>query len=506
MALRSLDIRLVEDALTSDRLWGPEEGELGTPTTPNKTSTPPNPHTHAHASCHDLGWTPDDVAHRLIWMVGAHLRRDRSSWRPRRRRNLDMAPLCRDIGSGSVSIVSDLPHAKTFLASHDASGHGRQLVEEAQLGGRRLALRIFFESLSVCFADIMLPQNEHAPSEHQPGRAGVLNAMRHKCALLVALRDVKHLRVRHEDSGFFSAWLIVLEALLFVPAETHITVEWRVTGKEAHFTYAPDAPGECVWRTLYAPLDESRPARDTVSAAAEPTGELGERMNLCLGLRFRWLLRGSRFEMPQRQAYHELLSAHIQPRHPAIVEAMRTLGARLRGGCAIGVHKRVWTPGTREYQGSRQVPTIGGFVRAVQAVVDESPVAVTHVFLATDDKYAVAHFERAFGARLVVRDGVKRVGGGLNYADATLNEVHIRSPHNPGCGVGDAVDVVIDAMLLACCDSVVHMDSNVSSAVGYLNPATRMRHVVDLLDGAKDEMNEPGYYSETGGKPPHHII
>ena len=185
-----------------------------------------------------------------------------------------------------------------------------------------------------------------------------------------------------------------------------------------------------------------------------------------------------------------------------------------------GVHKRVWTPGTAEYQGSRQVPTIDGFLRATQAVVAESAEPVTHIFLATDDKHAVSRFEAAFGDKLVVRGGVKRVGGGLNYADSTLNEVHIRSPHNPGCGLSDAVDVLVDAMLLSCCRAVVHMDSNVSSAVGILSPSTQMRHVVDVLgrlswewDGAvhpatgglqtalvmPQELCERGYWSETGG-------
>ena len=113
---------------------------------------------------------------------------------------------------------------------------------------------------------------------------------------------------------------------------------------------------------------------------------------------------------------------------------------------------------------------------------------------------------------------MQRVGGGLNAGDSTLNEVHIKSPHNPGCSLSDAVDVLADALLLASCHVVVHMDSNVSSAVSYLNPASEMRHVLDLLvEGpppppsatsatsavvAPKELLQGGYYSETGGRPP----
>lgn len=99
------------------------------------------------------------------------------------------------------------------------------------------------------------------------------------------------------------------------------------------------------------------------------------------------------------------------------------------------------------------------------------------------DANAEAAFREAFGARLRVRDGVQRVRGGLN-ADGTLNEVHIRSPHNPRCSLNDAVDVVADALLLSCCGWVLHMDSNVSSAVAIMAPRTQMVHVVDVLESS----------------------
>ena len=59
--------------------------------------------------------------------------------------------------------------------------------------------------------------------------------------------------------------------------------------------------------------------------------------------------------------------------------------------------------------------------------------------------------------------------------------MHIKSPHNPGCSLDDAVDVVADAMLLSRCDIVLHMDSNVTTAVGVMGQHTKMLHMVDVL-------------------------
>ena len=105
---------------------------------------------------------------------------------------------------------------------------------------------------------------------------------------------------------------------------------------------------------------------------------------------------------------------------------------------------------------------------------------MTHIFLATDDAAAEEAFRDAFGALLHVRTGVQRVKGGLN-PDHTLNEVHIKSPYNPRCTLKDAVDVLSDALLLAKCATVVHMDSNVTSAVALLNPKATMVHMCDLF-------------------------
>ena len=43
----------------------------------------------------------------------------------------------------------------------------------------------------------------------------------------------------------------------------------------------------------------------------------------------------------------------------------------------------------------------------------------------------------------------------------------------------DAVDVVADAMLLAKCNCVLHMDSNVTSAVALMSAEVEMVHIRD---------------------------
>ena len=50
-----------------------------------------------------------------------------------------------------------------------------------------------------------------------------------------------------------------------------------------------------------------------------------------------------------------------------------------------------------------------------------------------------------------------------------------------GCSLEDAIDVVADAMLLARCQYVLHMDSNVTSAVALMNADVTMHHITSVL-------------------------
>lgn len=140
---------------------------------------------------------------------------------------------------GSVQrtqVASGLPHFQRF--AQDCK-FAQQLVTEAEAGHRKAALRIFFEGADSSLEEMMKPHNCLPPSEHQPGREGFLKILVDKCKSLVALGGAGRIVVHHEDSGFFSAFLVVLDVLLMASPETEISVKWQLTGDEKHFTCAP---------------------------------------------------------------------------------------------------------------------------------------------------------------------------------------------------------------------------------------------------------------------------
>ena len=109
--------------------------------------------------------------------------------------------------------------------------------------------------------------------------------------------------------------------------------------------------------------------------------------------------------------------------------------------------------------------TLEMFIKAVEVILSilaKEGIPDHAIFLATDDAEAVDVFKRAFGCRLIVRDNVQRT-----TSDAA--EVHFRDWDR--LSITDAEDVLVDTMLLAKCDVLVHASSSVSTVASIINPA-----------------------------------
>ena len=286
--------------------------------------------------------------------------RQRNSWRLRH---------------GGASVISGLLQVALLLEDSAV----KQLVAEADSGRRTKALRFFFQAADAVLQELMKPENEAPPSVHQPGRAGYIEILKVKAHTLVSLGAARSITVSHEDSGFFSAWLIVLDTLLFAPPEASVTVEWRPSGTEKHFTYLDaETPNLDVWNALFQPLhrpcstEDSRatmaaavitkaraaagvPAVEvldnTVFSSADRSMLVASRWNLFLSPRFRFLLNLEEHAAVARSlrlAYVALYRRYCHVRHPAILSecCMSTGIARAleRAELTIGVHKRVYTP------------------------------------------------------------------------------------------------------------------------------------------------------------------
>ena len=255
-----------------------------------------------------------------------------------------------------------------------------------------------------------------------------------------------------------------------------------------------------VQRSLAFPPDDAPPAApaseaDAVHAqiAAQLAPRDGgvvkssRRVNLYLSACF----RGLYFDAPEfdrhRRAYAAAYAARVRVRDRSVNAAFAEVAARLAGAYVVGVHKRVATPATEQMQRRLRIPAAATFadVAARLFVARGGFQRRALVYLATDDAAAPPAFRSVFGDRLVVRDGVRRTDGGVR--NGVMNEVH----NQPGSGLQEARDALLDALILAhCCDVLVHVDSNVVLSVACMNADLELVHAAEHSDDAADRHDQ----------------
>ncbi len=267
--------------------------------------------------------------------------------------------------------------------------------------------------------------------------------------------------IRHHDNGFFANFLAVLDTLVLARNDAYVYVDWRLTGAESHFRYGP--VGRNVWTEMFEPLS---PTGELIHAS--PCCVVGGRMNRFLISRGKDLLSMHPNLAAIRSQYYRKYSSRIRIRNSYIKEEVERIRSAMRGHVAVGVHKRMSRREVAANQLSGRIPTDSMMIDTVEVIAARHKGICPLIYLATDDDDTLEAFRRHFGSRVMFRAGVQR------FPPTSRTEVHTQPWER--LGVKDACDVMIDALLLAECNQIVHMSSNVSTCVGFLNPKVELIH------------------------------
>ena len=306
---------------------------------------------------------------------------------------------------------------------------------------------------------------------------------------LCDLAEARYVRVLTVDNGFFANWLQVLDACYFATCAARVEPDWVRTGKEREFNYG--AVGEDVFHSLFQRFPQSD------GETCEPRFDVTHRFNFLLVNVFRGQFLRGPGALKRRAAYAEVAQRCLRP-HPEVLELRDRVLAMVQerslpgAPVLIGVHKRVDNPGTARMQLEQRMLCTESYIDAVRKLVPKySREGVPPIILlATDDEPAVAAFQVAFGSHLVCNEQAKRSVGGINEMQLP-REVHGQPTQ---LTLADARDCLVDALLLASCDAIIHADSNVTIAAGIMNPYSDVYHVRELaLTAHLEGQAWPGY-------------
>jgi hypothetical protein len=236
-----------------------------------------------------------------------------------------------------------------------------------------------------------------------------------------------------------------------------IRVDWRVGEEIPLFIYGTERDGE-LWRHFFEPLDF--PEAPLLERFTREYADLS-----MTGLHaYRMYKRGDGW----RVAYGRAFDEHVRVREGIrrrVLEVWKDGGDPRR---AIGVHYR--HPG-HDHECPRASPPLEVFIDRTRKLLARD--GSTAVVLATDVHEALEAFRAEFGERLVVQPCVVRAGMEENQDDYGAI---------PSVELGE--QALIDVLLLARCDALLHVVSNIATAVGYINPRLRMVYCEPRLLGA----------------------
>lgn len=284
--------------------------------------------------------------------------------------------------------------------------------------------------------------------------------------LLFRARTARRICIRRHDNGFFANFLAVLDLLTRARPDCKVLVDWVLAGDERDFRYGDI--GTNVWDQIFAPLS----CREEFDSAPGEVVFVCHRLNpFFVSLGRDLLSRDSSFRRVRLQ-HHRVFRDRIRIQNEYVLREVEHCRARMKGRSCLGVHKRLSLPQVADTQLAFRMPTNERLIQAVEEIMRRRYREKPLVYLATDDADCVVAFANHFGSHLFYRDGVQRCRVGDNQ------EVHTQPW---GClGVKDACDVLIDALLLADCDRVLHLSSNVTMCVALLNPETELIHFDDV--------------------------
>jgi hypothetical protein len=263
------------------------------------------------------------------------------------------------------------------------------------------------------------------------------------------------------DAGFFSHVNRVVNHLrhsLGRDGCAAVRVDWRSSKDAPLFVYGTPQDGE-LWQRFFEPL--AFPHAPALERTTWHYADLS-----MTGLHAYRMYKGG---AGWRTAYGRVYERHVHIRAELRrrVDELWRAGGGADGGRCVGVHYRHVA---HDHECPRSAPTLETFIARTRGLLGASDG--DRIVLATDVREAVDAFRAEFGERLLVQPGVARARAGGDQHD---------SGAPPSVALGE--QALVDALLLARCDVLLHTTSNLATAVGYMSPRLQMVYCEPRLAG-----------------------
>lgn len=409
----------------------------------------------------------------------------------------------RIFGYQQAVTVDDLAAALHDAAGSIASGEHRRMRDTC----RRFAGRYAFSRLAPAYAQLIdetrrevrrSTLSSRAVELPSAFRARVIKSLGRRCE---ALGHRRHRVVQMHDGGYFSIFNVFFSNLVCNLRDERCGMtlpDWDVrrmiarygTDRFTSFCYGNPEDGN-IWPLLYEPLfglsaEEMNDHEVLYANSATPDTAWNEhREPLLTGGNAYRLYRWPGFPAWRRQ-YHTAYRDHIHLRREYAMEIDAFTESKFGDRFMLAVHVR--HPSHSIEQPGFAMAQTQSYINRVRTELVRRGIPVQDdnwgVFLATDQERVVEQFREAFGDHLVYFEDVRRTRSAEDEAFEALaadertyegyQVQHLVASDPEGWSTRMAWEIIRDAVAIARCRALLHVVSNVSTAVAYMNPDIEM--------------------------------
>lgn len=372
---------------------------------------------------------------------------------------------------------------------------------------RRMGARDFcFGSLAAPFAalfnqDILAFRRTHTPSGVSYSKEFTQKVRGALGRRADVLSSVRHQVCPAYDAGFFSIFNAFMSHLVWQQNEQRchaVYPDWDVDRLIARladrqvmsFCYGQPGDGN-LWTRLFEPLfgsteQEMNDPEFLYRHSSEPQHRHNEQREPLMTYVHAYRLYQTPDFSAWRRQYNRIFRQHVRLKPSLSNEINEFVRRHFAREFMVAAHVR-HPSHTVEQPGAviaHEKAYIAGIYDAVRARGLDLEGEDWGVFLATDQERVVQLFRKEFGNRLSYCDDVRRTRADedARFESLSLEErnqeghqlQHLVAADRTSWSVRMAWDVVRDAYIMARCHTMLHVVSNVSTAVSYMNPDLEM--------------------------------
>jgi glycosyltransferase involved in cell wall biosynthesis len=406
-------------------------------------------------------------------------------------------------GEQRIVDIDALGEAMQQALTYVRSGESLRTAQER----RAHAAHFTFTRLSTSHAELINPDvSRFRDTRHPPAHVSIPDDFRTRVQHSLGrgarrLGGVRRIVTPAYDGGFFSVFNAFISNLVWEMREDRchgVFPDWdvgRMIAREGNpkflsFCYGTPADGN-IWLKLFEPLygttDADMNDPDFLYANASlPAMRHNEKREPLMTYVHAYKLYQSRDFRAWRRQYHRVFAQHVHLRPDLRAEEEAFARRALDRHFLIAAHVR--HPSHTVEQPSKMVAHEDAYITRIHAAVRARGLDPAGpdwgVFLATDQDRVVRRFRAEFGDRMACHDDVRRTREAEDAAFDSLSFEernrdghqlqHLVAADRANWSVRMAREVVRDAYAMARCHMMLHVVSNVSTAVAYMNPELDM--------------------------------